>query len=119
MPEDKNPAAKVDRYKVRAPDIRFLTLRQVGEQLDALSENLQLQAMVATLTYAGLRREELLWLTQDDLDRSAAMHGLIRVRAKTIGGESWQPKTKRNRAVPISISSRLRPRSKDSISSRT
>jgi integrase len=106
MPEDKNPAARVDRYTERAPEIRFLTLRQVGEQLDALSENLQLQAMVATLIYAGLRREELLWLTHDDLDLSAGTHGLIRVRAKTIGGESWQPKTKRNRAVPVS--SRLR-----------
>jgi integrase len=27
---------------------------------------------------------------------------MIRVRAKTIDGESWQPKTKVNRAVPIS-----------------
>lgn len=106
MPEDKNPAARVDRYKERAPEIRFLTLRQVGEQLDVLAENLQLQAMVATLIYAGLRREEILWLTHDDIDLAAGTHGLIRVRAKTIGGDSWQPKTKRNRAVPIS--SRLR-----------
>lgn len=106
MPEDKNPVAKVERYQERAPEIRFLTLPQVSEQLDALAENLQLQAMVAMLIYAGLRREELLWLTHDDLDLSAGTHGLIRVRAKTIGGESWQPKTKRNRAVPIS--SRLR-----------
>jgi integrase len=106
MPEDKNPAARVDRYKERAPEIRFHTLRQVGEQLDALSENLQLQAMVATLIYVGLRREELLWLTHDDLGVSAGTHGPIRVRAKTIGGDSWQPRTKRNRAVPMS--SRLR-----------
>jgi hypothetical protein len=27
---------------------------------------------------------------------------MIRIRAKTIDGESWQPKTKVNRAVPIS-----------------
>jgi hypothetical protein len=27
---------------------------------------------------------------------------MIRVRAKTVDGESWQPKTKVNRAVPIS-----------------
>ena len=27
---------------------------------------------------------------------------MIRVRAKTVGGEPWQPKTKVNRAVPVS-----------------
>jgi integrase len=52
--------------------------------------------------YAGLRRQELLWLTFDDLDLETGPHGIIRVRAKTIDGESWQPKTKVNRAVPIS-----------------
>ena len=63
---------------------------------------MQLQTMVAVLIYAGLRREEPLWLTLDDLDLEAGDHGLIRVRAKTIHGESWQPKTKSNRAAPIS-----------------
>ena len=58
--------------------------------------------MVATLIYAGLRREELLWLTIDDLDRNAQPQGLLRVRAKTVGDETWQPKTKVNRAVPVS-----------------
>jgi integrase len=102
MPGDKNPAARVERYKERAPEIRFLTLHQIDEQLQALENNLQLQVMVAMLIYAGLRREELVWLTPDDFDRSAGHHGMIRVRAKTIDGESWQPKTKRNRAVPVS-----------------
>jgi integrase len=54
---------------------------------------------VAILIYAGLRREEALWLTREDLDRKA---GLIRIRAKTIDGQFWQPKTGRNRSVPIS-----------------
>lgn len=31
---------------------------------------------------------------------------MIRVQAKTINGESWQPKTGRNRAVPISTALR-------------
>jgi len=106
MPGDKNPAARVERYKERAPEIRFLTLKQIDEQLDVLSESLQIQTMAAILIYAGLRREELLWLTPDDLDRSAGNHGMLRIRAKTIDGESWQPKTKKNRAVPVS--SRLR-----------
>ena len=60
--------------------------------------------MVAMLIYAGLRREEVLWLTLDDIDLKSRNggHGMIRVRAKTINGEFWQPKTKKNRAVPIS-----------------
>jgi integrase len=106
MPSDKNPAAKVERYKEPAPSIRFLTLKQIDEQLEALAEQTKFQAMAAMLIYAGLRREELLWLTPDDLDWSTGQHGLIRVRAKTIESEFWQPKTKVNRAVPISSSLR-------------
>jgi integrase len=106
MPSDKNPAAKVERWRESAPEIRFLTLTQIEEQLTALDDNVQLQAMTATLIFAGLRREELLWLTPEDLDLKAGGFGLLRIRAKTIDGESWQPKTKKNRAVPVS--SRLR-----------
>ncbi len=99
-----NPATRVERYRERAPEIRYLTLAQIDEQLDALRFNPRLQVMVATLIYAGLRREELLWLQVDDWARStpAAPGGLLRIRAKTVAGESWQPKTKRNRVVPVS-----------------
>jgi len=102
MPSDKNPVAKVARYKERAPEIRFLTLPQVTEQLNALAEQPQMQTMVATLIYAGLRREELLWLTHDDIDFKIGAYGMLRIRAKSIDGRSWQPKTGVNRAVPIS-----------------
>jgi integrase len=103
MPREKNPAAAVERYKERAPEITFLTLPQIDEQLNALADDVKMQAMVATLIYAGLRREELLWLTPDDIDWKAGTYGMIRIRAKTVGKESWQPKTKTNRAVPISL----------------
>lgn len=106
MPAGKNPAAAVKRYKEPAPEIRFLALSQIDQQLDALADDLQFQVMAAMLIFAGLRREELLWLTADDLDLAAGNYGMIRIRAKTIGGESWQPKTKINRAVPVH--SRLR-----------
>jgi integrase len=102
MPGGKNPAAAVERYKERAPEIRFLTLAQIEEQLNALAGKPQLQAMVAMLIYAGLRREELLWLTHEDIDLRTGTFGMIRIRAKTIDGETWQPKTKVNRAVAIS-----------------
>jgi hypothetical protein len=51
MPSDKNPAAKVERYREHAPEIQFLTLSQVIEQLNALADDLQMQAMVATLIW--------------------------------------------------------------------
>ena len=108
LPSGTNPAAKVERYKERAGQIRFLTLAQIDEQLLSLRFNPKLQAMVAVLIYAGLRREELLWLTLDDIDLNSRNggHGIIRVRAKAINEEFWQPKTKANRAVPISKSLR-------------
>lgn len=56
---------------------------------------------MATLIYAGLRREDALWLTTDDVDLDKR---LIYVRAKSINEEHWQPKAKRNRVVPISES---------------
>jgi len=107
MPNEKNPAAAVERYKEHAPEISFLTLEQIDEQMNALADDVKMQAAVALLIFAGLRREELVWLTADDIDWKAGTYGLIRVRAKTIDADSWQPKTKKNRSVPVS--SRLRP----------
>ena len=104
MPMDRNPVLRVERYREKAPEIRYLTLAQVDEQLRALDRRPLLRLMVATLIYAGLRRDELLWLRVEDFVRTTAQapNGLLRVEAKTVGREAWQPKTKRNRAVPIS-----------------
>lgn len=101
-PENTNPAAKVERYKEKASKIRFLSLDQITQQLDILKDSKQLQTMVALYIYAGLRREEALWLTREDVDLDAGIHGMLRIRAKTVNGEYWQPKTKVNRVVPIS-----------------
>lgn len=106
MPENVNPAAKVERYKEKAPQISFLTLEQIDAQLKALKERPQLQTMVALYIYAGARREEALWLTREDVDLTAGVYGMLRIRAKTINGEHWQPKTGVNRVVPISSSLR-------------
>jgi integrase len=102
MPGNINPAGKMKRYKERAPEIRFLTLKQIGQQLKALQDHPVIHAMAATYIYAGLRREEALWLTRDDVDFAVGGRGVIRVRAKTVEGHSWEPKTKVNRIVPIS-----------------
>ena len=104
MPMDRNPGAKVARYLESAPEIRYLTLEQIDEQLEALRPSPLLRVMVATLIYTGLRREEVLWLQKEDLVPSSEQspNGLLRVRAKTVGGQSWQPKTRKNRVVPVS-----------------
>jgi integrase len=97
-PRLKNPVDGVRPRKLPAQEIRFLDTEQIKIQLEAVKAEAVFHTAVAILIYAGLRREEALWLTRDDLDRKA---GLIRVRAKTIDGEFWQPKTGRNRTVPI------------------
>jgi integrase len=102
MSGNDNPVSKVSKYKEHAPKIRFLTLLQIEEQLRILEQFPQLQSMVAVLIFAGLRREELLWLTFEDVDLEAEAYGVIRVRSKTIQKELWRPKTKQNRRVPIS-----------------
>jgi integrase len=106
MPGNINPVSKVARYKEHAPKIRFLTLKQIDEQLEVLKDKPTLQTMVAVYIYAGLRREELLWLQLDDINLKAGTYGMIRIQAKTVDGEFWEPKTKVNRAVPISSSLR-------------
>jgi len=95
----RNPVEGVRRVREPAPVIAWLNGDQIGEQLRVLESHATLRAIVATLIYAGLRREGVLWLTVDDVD---LQQRLIQVRAKNIGGAFWQPKTKRNRVVPIS-----------------
>ncbi len=106
MPGNINPISKVSKYKEHAPEIRFLSLAQIDEQLRALEGCPLLQPMVAMYIFAGLRREEAIWLTINDVDFKAGSYGMIRIRAKTVNGEYWQPKTKVNRAVPNSSSLR-------------
>ncbi len=101
MPQEPrtNPASAVKTYRVPAPVIRFLKLRDIWEQVRGLEQHPQLQTMVSVYIFAGLRREEALWLTKQDVDLPRR---LIHVKAKTVNGEFWQPKTARNRVVPIS-----------------
>lgn len=98
---NSNPAAMVQRRREPASQIRFLRVDEIIEQLDVLKEDHTLHAIVATLIYAGLRRSEALWLTVDDVNLEKR---LLYIRAKTVDGQYWQPKTKTNRVVPVSES---------------
>lgn len=95
----KNPVKGIKKVREYATVIKWLTLDQIAEQLDVLRGNPVVHALVSVYIYAGLRREEALWLTHKDVDLTKR---LIRVQAKTENGEFWQPKTKDNRVVPIS-----------------
>ena len=99
FPGGVNPASKIQRWREGAPVIVFLTLDDITQQLHVLQGMQQLQTMVALYIYAGLRREEGLWLQEKDVDLEA---GYIRVRSKEVLGRSWQPKNGKNRLVPIS-----------------
>jgi integrase len=55
-----NPVDAAPRRKEAERQIRFLTFKQIDQQLRVLAERPVIQAMVATYIYAGLRREE--WL---------------------------------------------------------
>lgn len=93
---ERNPVARVRRAEEPAPRIRFLSLPQVDELLSALAVDPLLQNLAATCVFAGVRRGEACWLRWEDVDLERR---LLTVRAKADGG--WQPKTRRNRVVPI------------------
>ncbi len=94
-----NPVDAVSRRREAEHQIRHLSLEQIEVQLEALAGNRTIQTMVAVYIYAGLRREEALWLTPKDVDLD---NGMIHVRQKEVNGERWKPKTGRNRRIPIS-----------------
>jgi integrase len=97
-PRGINPVKGVARFKEAPPKIKFMYLDEIDTQLEHLKTDQQLQAMVAVYIFAGLRREELLWLTAADVDLDKR---LIHVRAKTVNGKSWKTKTKKDRSVRI------------------
>jgi integrase len=70
------------------------------EKLDnKLQRPSQIQVMVEVYIYAGIRREEGMWLQKKDIDLKA---GYIRIQAKKVGDREWKPKNGKNRVIPIS-----------------
>jgi hypothetical protein len=83
-PNHPNPVALVECYKVPHSGIDFMELEDIQRQILGLVQYPQLRTMVATYIYAGLRREEALWLTRKDV-RLRAEKPLISVCAKKDG----------------------------------
>ena len=56
VPGRRNPAAAVERYPTRTPEIRFRTLPEIAEQIEALSTHHQLRTMAALIRATLLDR---------------------------------------------------------------
>lgn len=114
-----NPVDGVKTWKHRKPPIDFLERDQIVRYLATIDPDepdrfdgthdlaAVIRAAAAVMIYAGLRREEVLWLEPKDIDtrgRTGSPHGYIRIHSKNDpdSGEFWQPKTGRDRIVPIS-----------------
>ena len=98
-PGHANPARGLRRRKVPKPEIVYLNPEEIVALLGALEPHAQMQVMVATLIFAGLRREECLWLRKRDIDLAART---IRICSKEDGDTLWTPKTNADRSVPVS-----------------
>ncbi len=102
FPGGVNPADNIKLHKIPAPEITYLTRQEIGLQLNALNDSPMFQAIVATLIYAGLRREELLWLRRSDIVTDDSGRSSILIHAKTFDGITWIPKNKISRSIPVS-----------------
>lgn len=95
----ENPIKVIEKFKVTDKPINFIeTKEDIDRVLNTFKGDI-LYPYVATAVFTGMRRTEMCWLTWDDIDFK---NKIIHVRPKTINGESWEPKTKKSRIVPIS-----------------
>ncbi|MBJ6724400.1 tyrosine-type recombinase/integrase [Geomesophilobacter sediminis] len=101
FPGGINPVDAVAVREVKPVPISYLSMKEIRQQLEALAKLPVLQAMVAILIYAGLRREELLWLRTCDIVKCGESFRIL-VRAKIVDGVYWRPKNKKDRYVPVS-----------------
>ena len=82
-PKHPNPARGLRRRKVPKPEIVYLNDDEIVALLDALDPHAQVQAMVATFIFAGLRREECLWIRKRDIDLDAGATCVRRTRMQS------------------------------------
>ncbi len=88
----KSPAHAVKKFKEPKRESRFFSADEMARILAAAEGELKL--IILLLAYTGLRREELLHLTWDDVDFSR--RSLV-VQAK----DGWRPKDYEVRRVPL------------------
>jgi len=96
-----NPVAKIPLKKLTTPHIEHLSAIEAEELLSCLKNKpgrIPYYEIIATLLYTGMRVNEALYLTKNDIlfDKS-----LMIIQPKVVKGRSWAPKTKKTRYVPI------------------
>lgn len=96
-----NPVAKIPPKKISLPHVEHLSAEEALKLLAYIKEHsgkVPYYEIIATLLYTGMRVNEAVHLTKQDvlLDKN-----LIVVQEKVLRGELWTPKTKARRFVPI------------------
>ncbi|MBI2070953.1 MAG: tyrosine-type recombinase/integrase [Elusimicrobia bacterium] len=88
----KSPGQTVKKFKEPKRQVRYFTKEEIQKFVAAAPR--RLAAIVQTLAYTGLRRDELIHLTWDDVDLKKK---LLAVQAK----DGWQPKDYEVRHIPL------------------
>ncbi len=91
----ESPAAKIRYLKIGQQIPKFLSEVQI-RKFKKLPKDLWYMACFLAL-YTGMRPDEILWLTKDDINLNA---GTIHITSK----EEWSPKTYQIRTIPINDS---------------
>ncbi len=88
----RNPAQTVRKLKETKRQVRFLSPDEIKSLISAANERMRL--MIMTFLYTGLRRDELINATWNDLDFKRK---LLIVQSK----EDWHPKDYEVRHIPL------------------
>ena len=92
-----NPLTKVKRLQEPYKEERWFTeeeVRKIFEAAKSEKTRINWHAIFATYYYTGMRKKELMFLTNEDVDLKK---GIILIRHK----EGFKPKTDRPRGIPI------------------
>ncbi len=98
--EGQNPFAKIKKRKTTEKPIRYVDIQEYSALMDAATK-LWWKAFLSIAYGSGLRRNEVLHLTWVDVDLEQQR---IEIRAKKAASEilEWDPKSRKNRVVPMS-----------------
>ncbi|MFH1411416.1 MAG: tyrosine-type recombinase/integrase [Candidatus Omnitrophota bacterium] len=98
---NNNPTVATSPKKVATPHVENLTEEEAILLLKKMKEKdykVPYFEIVATILFTGMRVNEVLHLTKDDVDLARS---LLYIRGKEVDGKEWHPKNKENRYAPI------------------
>lgn len=100
LKEGRNPFAKIKERKTTEKDVRYVHPEEY-RCLQAAAKRIWWKTVLSIAYGSGLRHSEILYLTWTDVDFE---HQKIHVRSKKQSANLllWDPKSRRNRTVPMS-----------------